>query len=315
VNFVEFIRGVGNVLLVMAIAGGVAYVGDRVGHQVGRKRLTLFNIRPRYTSTIIAIGTGMVIALVVTLVAIFASQEVKTAFFKLSSLNAQIADLQSRQTALEAKVESGQLVVATQSLRVPYAKIIKKDTPAAERLSTIQDFYSNAVRYVNTTYLSLGLKPYVNPPDIDKQLRHLSDDVEAVQRAIPGDVLLSVTAGQNLYVGDQIHFEIAGTPDQKIFSKGEPIYAIRGIPGAAGANIDIALNELQRDVSVVALQRHVPPFVADSVKTEELYPAHAQMEQMLAKPGSYTLTAYAYQDVYPHLGGIQIVAVLTPVTR
>ena len=52
---------------VMAIAGGVAYVGDRVGHQVGRKRLTLFGIRPRYTSTIIAIATGMIIALVVTL--------------------------------------------------------------------------------------------------------------------------------------------------------------------------------------------------------------------------------------------------------
>ena len=56
VNFVEFIRGVGNVLFVMLIAGAVAYVGDRVGHQVGRKRLSLFGIRPRYTSTIVAIG-------------------------------------------------------------------------------------------------------------------------------------------------------------------------------------------------------------------------------------------------------------------
>jgi uncharacterized protein (DUF3084 family) len=81
VNFVEIIRGIGNVFVVMAIAGAVAYVGDRVGHQVGRRRLTLFGIRPRYTSTIIAIGTGMVIALVVSVVAIFASQQVKTAFF------------------------------------------------------------------------------------------------------------------------------------------------------------------------------------------------------------------------------------------
>jgi hypothetical protein len=278
--------------------------------------LTLFNIRPRYTSTIIAIGTGMVIALVVTLVAIFASQEVKTAFFKLSSLNTQIADLQSRQTALEAKVESGQLVVATQSLMVPYAKIIKKDASAAERLATIQDYYSNAVRYVNNTYLRLGLKPYVNPPDIDKQLRNLSNDVDIVQRAYPGDVMLSVTAGQNLYVGDQIHFEIAGTPDQRIFSKAEPIYAIRDIPGASGANIDIALNELQRNVSVIAQQqRHVPPFVADSVRVDGLFPAYAQMEQMLGKPGAYTLTAYAASDVYPHQGGIPIVAVLTAAAR
>ena len=92
-NFVEIVRGIGNVGFVMLIAGGVAYVGDRVGHQVGRRRLSLFGIRPRYTSTIIAIGTGMVIALVVTLVAIFASQQVKTAFFKLNSINQQITEL------------------------------------------------------------------------------------------------------------------------------------------------------------------------------------------------------------------------------
>ena len=35
---------IGGLLIVIAIAilaGGIAYVGDRVGHQVGRKRLTL----------------------------------------------------------------------------------------------------------------------------------------------------------------------------------------------------------------------------------------------------------------------------------
>jgi DUF3084 family protein len=315
VNFVEFIRGVGNVLLVMAIAGGVAYVGDRVGHQVGRKRLTLFNIRPRYTSTIIAIGTGMTIALVVTLVAIFASQEVKTAFFKLSSLNAQIADLQTRQSELITKVQNGHLVVANETLMVPYAKIIKKNMSASERLATIQDYYSSAVRYVNNTYPALGLKPYTNPPDIDKQLNHLANDVDIVQRTYPGDVMLSVTSGQNLFEGDQIHFEISGTPDQKLFSKAEPIFALRDIAGGSGASARIAISELQRGVSAIALQRHIPPFLADSVQTVESLPTPAEMQQMLGKPGSFILTAYAAEDVYPHLGGIPIVAVLTPASR
>jgi len=83
-NFVEIVRGIGNLAFVMVLAGAVAYVGDRVGHQVGRRRLSLYGIRPRYTSTIIAIATGMIIALVVSLAAIFASQQVKTAFFKLN---------------------------------------------------------------------------------------------------------------------------------------------------------------------------------------------------------------------------------------
>ncbi len=34
-NFIEIMRGIGNLAAVMALAGAVAYVGDRVGHQVG----------------------------------------------------------------------------------------------------------------------------------------------------------------------------------------------------------------------------------------------------------------------------------------
>ena len=71
----------------MIVAGGIAYVGDRVGHQVGRRRLTLFGIRPRYTSTIVAIGTGMLIALSVTLVALLLSSEVRTAFFRMNQMH------------------------------------------------------------------------------------------------------------------------------------------------------------------------------------------------------------------------------------
>ena len=123
-NIVEIVRGIGNLLAVMAIAGAVAYVGDRVGHQVGRRRLSLFGIRPRYTSTIVAIATGVIIALVVSLVAIFASQEVKIAFFKLNSINQQITELQERQRDLEAKVNNGRLVLPVDTLMVPFYRII-----------------------------------------------------------------------------------------------------------------------------------------------------------------------------------------------
>jgi Protein of unknown function (DUF3084) len=307
-NFIEFIRGAGNVLLVMAIAGGVAYVGDRVGHQVGRKRLTLFNIRPRYTSTIIAIATGMTIALVVTLVAILASQQVKTAFFKLSSINAQIADLQSRQRELETKVQNGHLVVATDTLMIPYARTISKNATSGERVAILQDYYQNAVRYVNSTYTGLGLKPYVSPPDVDKQLASLANKIQLDEGV---EVMLSVTSDQNLFAGDPIHFEISATPDLKTFAKSDVIYSIQ-IPGARGAKAGIAISELQRAVSAIARQKSLPPFLADSVQTEALLPDLATMQEMLKKPGSYLLTAYAAEDVYPHLGGIPIVVALAP---
>jgi hypothetical protein len=307
VNFVEIVRGIGNVLFVMAIAGAVAYVGDRVGHQVGRKRLTLFGMRPRYTSTIIAIGTGMVIALVVTLVAIFASQEVKTAFFKLSSLNQQIAQLQSQQTALESKVNNGRLVYPVDALMVPFLRIIDKNATPAQRDSTIRSFYFDAVKFVNANFVGLGLKPYVKPADLDKRLAGVS----ALAARLSGtNVMLTVTSDQNLFANDPIHFGINVTADVRYFQKGQVIAQLT-IPGKSGANAKIALGQLQNYVSIDARRLTLPPFLADNVQVLQLLPDAQQMQQRIAKPGTYLMTAFAAEDFYPHIGGIPIVIVLT----
>src|SRR5450755_2006669 len=85
--------GFGLVVLIMAVAGLVAYVGDRVGHQVGRRRMTLFGLRPKYTSTIFAVGFGMLIALLVIVVSLVASFDARQALFSLNKLNDQIAQL------------------------------------------------------------------------------------------------------------------------------------------------------------------------------------------------------------------------------
>ncbi|HVA32977.1 MAG TPA: DUF3084 domain-containing protein [Candidatus Baltobacteraceae bacterium] len=307
----EILRGIANVLFVMLIAGGVAYVGDRVGHQVGRKRLTLYGIRPRYTSTIIAIATGMIIALVVTLVAIFASQEVKIAFFQLNTINQQIAQLQTRERNLEAKVNSGRLVWPVDQLMAPFYRLIKQHATPAERLSTIRTFYFDSVKYINANYPSLGLKPYAIPPDVDKKLAASANDTKnLVAKLEDSDVMLTATSDQNLFANDQIHFGITETPDKLGYRKGQIIAQLK-ITGKTGASANIALGQLTNEVSVNARGLGLPGFLADNVQPLQLLPAPAQMQQMLAAPGAYLLTAFAAEDFYPHIGGIPIIIVLT----
>jgi hypothetical protein len=309
-NVVEIIRGIGNVAFVMALAGVVAYVGDRVGHQVGRKRLSLFNIRPRYTSTIIAIATGMIIALVVTLGAIFASEQVKTAFFKLASINQQITELQSRQRDLETKVNTGRLVLPVDTLMVPFYRIIDQSARPAQQLATIQDYYFFAVKYVNATYPRLGLKPYVKPPDADKRLRGLANDLTTAAKLSQANVMLTVTSDQNLFENDQIQFAINVTADIRYFQKGQVIAQLV-IPGHSGASINIALIQLQNYVSLTARRLHLPLFLAAFVQPVQLIPDAQQMQERISKPGTFLLTAFAAEDFYPHVGGIPIVIVLT----
>ena len=73
----------------------------------------------------------MIIALVVSLAAIFASEQVKTAFFKLNSINQQITELQARQRDLEAKVNTGRLVLPVDTLMVPFYRIIPQSASAS----------------------------------------------------------------------------------------------------------------------------------------------------------------------------------------
>lgn len=306
-NFVEILRGVGNIALVMALAGGVAYVGDRVGHQVGRRRMTLYGIRPRYTSTIVAIATGMLIALLISLVAIFASQEVQTAFFRLGTLNKQIAELQTRENDLETKVTQGRLVWPVDQLMVPFYRIIKNNATQAQRLSVVRAFYFDSVKYVNANYPRLGLKPYVIPTDVDKKLQ---DVVNLTMSNTVSNMMLTVTSDQNLFANDQIHFLINVTSDDRRYQKGQ-IVAQLTIPGGSGANMNIALGQLLNLASINTQRLGLPKFLADNVQPVQVIPGLPQMQQLIGKPGAYVLTAFAAQDFYPHLGGIPVVIVLT----
>ena len=45
------------------LAGIIAFAGDRLGAYIGRKRLSLFGLRPRTTGQVIGIGAGILIML------------------------------------------------------------------------------------------------------------------------------------------------------------------------------------------------------------------------------------------------------------
>lgn len=61
-------------------------MGDRVGMKVGKKRLTIFGLRPKYTSMIITVLTGFFIAGLTLTVLTLMSEYVRTAIFELRNI-------------------------------------------------------------------------------------------------------------------------------------------------------------------------------------------------------------------------------------
>jgi hypothetical protein len=310
--WVDMVRGIGSVLFIMAVAGGIAYVGDRVGHQVGRRRLTLFGIRPRYTSTIVAVGTGMLIAFLVTMIALLASNQVKTAFFKLNQLNEQIDQLQARETALQNKVDKGQLVVPVDSLMYPYFGTIPRGTPADRRVAIAHTFYDGAVAFINQVGPQLGLKKFVPPADIEKRLDNLGAP-DITRESFKSDLLLVCVADQNLYRNDEVHFGLTLIADTRRAQRGQALAELT-VPGGKGANLNLAINELQQLVTNVAVDQHkmgLPPFLGNHVQVVATLPDAAQMQKTIDQPGTYIVTAFAAVDIYPHTGGVPIAVALT----
>lgn len=79
-------------VLVIAILGGlIALLGDRVGMKVGKKRLSIFGLRPKYTSMLITVVTGVLIAGTTLLLLALVSNDVRTALFRMKTLEQELA--------------------------------------------------------------------------------------------------------------------------------------------------------------------------------------------------------------------------------
>lgn len=133
-------------ILILAFVGGlIAYLGDKVGMRIGRRRLTLFGLRPKHTSVLVTITTGVLIAAASLAVLSIASEDVRTALFRMQELQEALAttrgqyetvlgELERRQSELEQT--QAQRDAATRELQAAEARLLRI---AAEYEAAVRD--------------------------------------------------------------------------------------------------------------------------------------------------------------------------------
>jgi len=108
-------------ILVLIITGGaIAFIGDRLGSKIGKKRLSIFGLRPRHTSIVITIFTGICITTLTFGVMAAASENVRTALFGMEKLHQRMTTTQR------------QLDEATDRLDQAQQEQIEKDAELAQ---------------------------------------------------------------------------------------------------------------------------------------------------------------------------------------
>ena len=94
-------------IAVLVVTGGaIAFIGDRLGTKIGKKRLSIFGLRPRHTSMVITIFTGIVITTLTFGVMAAASENVRTALFGLEELNRTMQETKNNLLHTQADLET-----------------------------------------------------------------------------------------------------------------------------------------------------------------------------------------------------------------
>jgi hypothetical protein len=312
------LSGIGAVVLIALVAGGIAYIGDRVGHQVGRKRLTMFGLRPKYTSTIVAVATGMLIAVSVTVIALVASAQVRTAFFRLGQINARINDLQAQALAAQQQLETtrGTAVVLPIGLPIANAATITPSQPDATLLPELATLFNQTVAQANRQFARApyDLKPYprtASDPTVQSGLRAELGKIRADIANLPPDtpVLLLPVVAQNLFHGDVISFAFAHYVDRRVAAAGDQLASV-DVQGGQPLNLQV-LSVLTSEASAELRKRGMPAYYSANVAING--PQEQAVTGQLARlRGRYKIVAKASLDLYPHSGGVLLDFALVP---
>ncbi len=301
--------GLGLIFGIAVLAGVIAYIGDRVGHQVGRKRMTLFGLRPKYTSTIVAVGTGMAIALAATVTVLLTSQYARAAFFHLDEINNRVNELQAQADALDKRVHETNVVINRGALLDNRYLVVRPSMSQADRMRALSSFFDTVVASLNRLYVP-PLKAYkskASDPTTAAKLEAVLADQKVQGFLLRGPVLLLAAADQNLFANDPIHFTFEAYADQLIFHAGQPIASVQ-VDGGTSVVPRLAYAQLISAVSDTAIGQGMPwPFA------QAVFPqiTQAQIDETIrrikAGQGRFYIVAAAASDVYPHSGGIPVV--------
>ena len=137
-------------IIIMAIVGGfIAYLADKMGSKIGKKKMSIFGLRPKHTSILLTVASGTIIAVLTIGVMAISSQSARTALFgmdklqrELKLLNIEKADATLALNEAKGKVEEQNKKISELDAKMQ-ASMLENDAMEA-KLAEVNAMYSKA---------------------------------------------------------------------------------------------------------------------------------------------------------------------------
>ena len=126
-------------LLVLAfLAGFIAFLGDRLGSYIGKKRLSLFGWRPKQTGRFIGILAGILIMFSTLGIVSLIDRDLTRTIIQADAIRDQNQQLRAEQTLLQKEIERSQIQVAEAQQNFTLAST-ERDTALAQRDTLVDE--------------------------------------------------------------------------------------------------------------------------------------------------------------------------------
>ena len=251
---------------VVFLSGLIAYIGDRIGMKMGKRRVSLFGLRPRYSSIIITILTGILIAVLSITILLGVYSELRQALFnindvlnRLEYLNEELderdQELAQREeelakrdqelTALQEEIESKEKEISNTEAEIEAkeAEIERRDQEIAavekelEELSANRDQLQSRVDELSSQREELESQV----SELENQIADLEADYDQLR-----ELANQLQAGVIYYMGEDM-----------VYQKGDVVYSDTLEGGRSEQETISALNRFLQAANEVAREKEI----------------------------------------------------------
>lgn len=93
--------GIRLIFLLAVIGGVIAFIADKLGSKIGKKKLRIFGLRPHDTSVLLTVLSGVLISLFSMGILAISSQSARTALFGMEKLQKELQQLNTEKGTVE----------------------------------------------------------------------------------------------------------------------------------------------------------------------------------------------------------------------
>ncbi|MGC4045358.1 MAG: DUF3084 domain-containing protein [Armatimonas sp.] len=120
-------------LLLIPLSGLIAFVGDRIGHRMGKRRHSLLGLRPRHTAMVFTIGSGMGISLLMFCLMYASSETFREVLARGTELKRLNKTLEQRNGELTTANETADRRINALNIEAKQAELAKTQAEKARK--------------------------------------------------------------------------------------------------------------------------------------------------------------------------------------